>query len=260
MDDRPRHLVIRTERDEDGRVRLSVRDTGVGFEPGARTALRGVLHDQERRDGDRAVRQPLHRREPPRPPVGRPNDGPGATFIFSLPCGVREARTPLSWTARPGRGAPGRRRGLIAPRSLVSVVDDDESVRESLPDLLRELGFRVEAFSSAEAFLASAASADAVPGPGRGHAGDVGTRPAGSWRAAAGGPHRLHHRPPRRRRPSPHAGIGGAVECLFKPFSEETLVGRDPARARREVRSDAAHDPHGFRRDDDVSMRERSKS
>jgi FixJ family two-component response regulator len=40
-------------------------------------------------------------------------------------------------------------------RSLVSVVDDDESVRESLPDLLRELGFAAEAFSSAEAFLAS---------------------------------------------------------------------------------------------------------
>ena len=40
-------------------------------------------------------------------------------------------------------------------RSLVSVVDDDESVRESLPDLLRELGFAVEAFSSAEDFLAS---------------------------------------------------------------------------------------------------------
>src|ERR1700753_6736 len=40
-------------------------------------------------------------------------------------------------------------------RPLVSVVDDDESVRESLPDLLRELGFAVQAFSSAEDFLAS---------------------------------------------------------------------------------------------------------
>jgi FixJ family two-component response regulator len=39
--------------------------------------------------------------------------------------------------------------------SLVAVVDDDESVRESLPDLLREFGFAVRAFSSAEAFLAS---------------------------------------------------------------------------------------------------------
>jgi len=40
---------------------------------------------------------------------------------------------------------------------LISVVDDDESVRESLPDLLRELGFEVEAFASAEQFLESRA-------------------------------------------------------------------------------------------------------
>src|SRR5580693_7334559 len=40
-------------------------------------------------------------------------------------------------------------------RPLVSVVDDDESVRESLPDLLREFGFAAKAFSSAEEFLAS---------------------------------------------------------------------------------------------------------
>jgi FixJ family two-component response regulator len=39
--------------------------------------------------------------------------------------------------------------------SLVAVVDDDQSVRESLPDLLREFGFRSQAFSSAEEFLAS---------------------------------------------------------------------------------------------------------
>ncbi|TPI76260.1 response regulator [Mesorhizobium sp. B2-8-9] len=38
---------------------------------------------------------------------------------------------------------------------LVSVVDDDESVRESLPDLLREFGFRAHGFSSAEEFLRS---------------------------------------------------------------------------------------------------------
>jgi len=43
----------------------------------------------------------------------------------------------------------------MAKRSLVSVVDDDESVRESLPDLLRQFGFAVQAFSSAEAFLSS---------------------------------------------------------------------------------------------------------
>src|SRR5262245_14005940 len=43
----------------------------------------------------------------------------------------------------------------MANRPLVSVVDDDESVRESLPDLLREFGFMAEAFASAEEFLAS---------------------------------------------------------------------------------------------------------
>jgi FixJ family two-component response regulator len=44
---------------------------------------------------------------------------------------------------------------MTRKRSLVSVVDDDESVRESLPDLLREFGFEVRAFASAEEFLTS---------------------------------------------------------------------------------------------------------
>lgn len=39
--------------------------------------------------------------------------------------------------------------------ALVTIVDDDESVRESLPDLLNEFGFAVQAFASAEEFLAS---------------------------------------------------------------------------------------------------------
>ncbi|GLU85023.1 MULTISPECIES: response regulator transcription factor [Rhizobium] len=40
-------------------------------------------------------------------------------------------------------------------RDLISVVDDDVSVRESLPPLLKSLGFPAEAFESAEAFLQS---------------------------------------------------------------------------------------------------------
>ena len=44
---------------------------------------------------------------------------------------------------------------MIESRPLLSVVDDDESVRESLPDLLQEFGFAVETFASAEEFLAS---------------------------------------------------------------------------------------------------------
>jgi FixJ family two-component response regulator len=38
---------------------------------------------------------------------------------------------------------------------IVAVVDDDQSVRESLPDLLRELGLKALAFSSAREFLES---------------------------------------------------------------------------------------------------------
>jgi FixJ family two-component response regulator len=44
---------------------------------------------------------------------------------------------------------------MTVSRPLISVVDDDESVRESLPDLLRELGFAAETFASAEEFLTS---------------------------------------------------------------------------------------------------------
>ena len=44
---------------------------------------------------------------------------------------------------------------MMPQRTYVAVVDDDESVRESLPDLIRLFGHQAEAFSSAEAFLAS---------------------------------------------------------------------------------------------------------
>ena len=49
---------------------------------------------------------------------------------------------------------------MIRKRSLVSVVDDNESVRDSLPDLLRYSGFEVHAFASAEAFLESEAAGE----------------------------------------------------------------------------------------------------
>src|SRR6476660_8646305 len=48
-----------------------------------------------------------------------------------------------------------RQARIAVERPLVAVVDDDESVRESLPDLLRQFGFAARAFSSAGAFLAS---------------------------------------------------------------------------------------------------------
>src|SRR3989441_10772384 len=110
-------------------------------------------------------------------------------------------------------------------RSLVSVVDDDESVRESLPDLLREVGFAAQAFSSAEAFLASDVVSEtscllldiAMPG--------------------MSGPD-LQQELTRRRQKIPIVFITahgdrtvrpgllaqGAAECLFKPFSDDTLL------------------------------------
>jgi FixJ family two-component response regulator len=41
----------------------------------------------------------------------------------------------------------------VTTQPLVAIVDDDESVRESLPDLLHELGFAAQAFASADEFL-----------------------------------------------------------------------------------------------------------
>jgi FixJ family two-component response regulator len=108
---------------------------------------------------------------------------------------------------------------------LVSVVDDDESVRESLPDFLRQVGYAAEAFSSAEEFLASDIVDEtrcllldmAMPG--------------------MSGPE-LQQELIRRRQEIPivfitaHADetirprllARGAVECLFKPFSEKALL------------------------------------
>jgi FixJ family two-component response regulator len=108
---------------------------------------------------------------------------------------------------------------------LVSIVDDDVSVRESLPDLLRQLGYASEAFSSAESFLASDLVSEtscllldlAMPG--------------------MSGPE-LQQELAFRRQEIPIVFITahgdqtlrprllarGAVECLFKPFSEEALL------------------------------------
>ena len=108
---------------------------------------------------------------------------------------------------------------------LVTVVDDDESVRESLPDLLRELGFAAEAFCSAEEFLESDLLERTqglildVNMPGM-------TGPELQQELVrrglhipiifitAGADHSV--------RPSLLAK--GAVDCLFKPFSEQALL------------------------------------
>ena len=113
----------------------------------------------------------------------------------------------------------------MAERSFVSVIDDDESVRESLPDLLKELGFAVQAFSSAEEFLASG-----CVGQTRCLILDI-AMPGMSGSA-------LQRELTLRRQEIPIVFITaladesvrprlleqGAVECLYKPFSERALL------------------------------------
>lgn len=108
---------------------------------------------------------------------------------------------------------------------LVSIVDDDESVRESLPDLLREFGFAARAFSSAEEYLASDFIEQTMC-----LLLDI-TMPGMS------GPD-LQQELKKRRQEIPIIFITaqrdetvrsrliehGAVECLFKPFSETALL------------------------------------
>ena len=113
----------------------------------------------------------------------------------------------------------------MAKRSLVSVVDDDESVRESLPDLLRQLGFAAQAFSSAEAFLASDVVSEtsclildvAMPGmSGPDLQEELIRRQQGIPIVfiTANGDKMVR----------PRLLAQGAVECLFKPFSEAALL------------------------------------
>ena len=84
----------------------------------------------------------------------------------------------------------------MSNRTLVSVVDDDESVRESLPDLIRQFGFAVEAFSSAEAFLASEVlGEDELRDPRHRNARHVGARSStGVKTSAVGNTNCVHHR------------------------------------------------------------------
>ena len=114
---------------------------------------------------------------------------------------------------------------MMGQRTLVSVVDDDESVRESLPDLLRECGFAAAAFSSAEAFLAS----DVLH--------ETGCLLLDVAMPGMSGPE-LQRELIRRRQDIPIVFItavddesvrprlleSGAVECLFKPLHESALL------------------------------------
>jgi signal transduction histidine kinase len=98
VDDRPRQLVIRTERDEGDRVRLAVQDAGVGFEPDAVDKLFQAFYTTKHSgmgiglSVSRSIIEGHHGRL-----WAAPNEGPGATFSFSLPRraeGAVGARTP----------------------------------------------------------------------------------------------------------------------------------------------------------------------
>ena len=108
---------------------------------------------------------------------------------------------------------------------LVSVVDDSDSVRESLPDLLEQVGFTVQAFASAEAFLESEAADSTnclildVGLPGMSGP-DLQQELIRRGKAipivfiTAQGDKSLR----------PRLVAHGAVACLFKPFSDTALL------------------------------------
>ena len=88
VNDRPRELLIKTVLDEGDRVRLSVTDAGVGFSPEAATRLFQAFYTTKR-DGmgiglslSYSIIDAHHGRL-----WAQPNDGPGATFSFSIPSG-----------------------------------------------------------------------------------------------------------------------------------------------------------------------------
>ena len=87
VDDRPRDLLIRTEREEGDWVRLSVKDAGVGFDPQSTDKLFGSFYSTKNDGmgvGLSVSRSIIESHQ------GRLwailNDGPGATFSFSIPC------------------------------------------------------------------------------------------------------------------------------------------------------------------------------
>jgi signal transduction histidine kinase len=83
---RPRQLLIRTERDRGDRVRVRVRDTGVGIDPQSMNKLLDAFYTTKS-DGmgiGLSVSRTIIERHQGRL-WAEPNDGPGATFSFSIP-------------------------------------------------------------------------------------------------------------------------------------------------------------------------------
>jgi FixJ family two-component response regulator len=111
-------------------------------------------------------------------------------------------------------------------RPKVAVVDDDQSVRESLPDLLREFGFDPQAFSSSEDFL----KLEPIGGFGCLIL-DIGMPGMSGFELQKELKTRGDHIPiifitGRRDEEIRRQGLdAGAVEFLYKPFSDTTLLG-----------------------------------
>jgi C4-dicarboxylate-specific signal transduction histidine kinase len=103
VEDRPRKLLIRTGRDEENRVRLAVHDAGIGFDPHAADRIFDAFYTTKN-DGmgiglsvSNSIIQHHHGRL-----WASLNDGPGATFSFSLPCAPGGAAGPYM---NPGRSS-----------------------------------------------------------------------------------------------------------------------------------------------------------
>jgi PAS domain S-box-containing protein len=102
VDDRPRELLIRTERDEGDRVRLSVKDAGVGFTPQAADSLFEAFYTTKS-DGmgiglsiSRSIIEAHHGRL-----WATTNNGSGATISFAIPCtrkSLADAETSVNQT------------------------------------------------------------------------------------------------------------------------------------------------------------------
>ena len=110
-------------------------------------------------------------------------------------------------------------------RLLLSVVDDDEMLRESLPDLLREFGFSARAFSSGQEFLSSNYVDETrclildVAMPGMSGL-DVQEELKRSWATDSDHLHHGQKDEDIRKR----ALRQGAVKFLYKPFSDRALL------------------------------------
>jgi PAS domain S-box-containing protein len=86
VDDGPRQLVVRTERDEGDRVRLTVQDVGIGLEPHVMDKLFQAFFTTK--SGGMGIGLSVSRSIIEKHGGrlwGQPNDGPGATFAFSIP-------------------------------------------------------------------------------------------------------------------------------------------------------------------------------